>query len=101
MRKRAARLRLTLVPGGEPVVWTVPNWVELGSAEWEALFQDHLKGIRENLLAPGCDMQVELVGDYDAVFVSRDAVIRFSAVRRDTNSLRVARWAPDPERTPR
>lgn len=102
MRKRADRWRRSLDPRSAPIIWVIPHWVENGSPEMDALIQEQVKHICEYWLAPGFDLGVELVRNYDAMFArGQDTQIRFTAVRRDTNSLRDARWLSETPRGPR
>lgn len=102
MRRRADPHRWSLKPGSDPIVWVVPDWVEYDTAEWDELLREKVKEIGEYWLAPGHDLALLLVGDWGALMEHKTAAtIEFSAVRRDTNSLREARWqSRTPERTP-
>lgn len=87
---------VTLRPGS-PYFWApMPDMTQ---AEIDA----HLREIvRTNGVQPGCDIELTLLRDQQGWSTAGPVdVIRISAVRRDTSSVRVARWLSEtPERTP-
>lgn len=102
MRKHADRWRRSLGPRSAPIIWVIPHWVAYGSPEMDALIQAQVRHMCEYWLAPGFDLGVELVRNYDAISArDQEDHVRFTAVRRDTNSLRDARWLSETPRGPR
>lgn len=101
MLKRVDPWRGSLKPGSPPHTWVLPQWFEFGSPEMDAAIQERIQEMREYWLAPGCDLQMALVGTASSLFDrAGDLTVEFRAVRRDTNYSPVARWLSDPaERT--
>lgn len=93
MLKRVDPWRGSLKPGGHPLCWYVPDWLDPGSAELQQMLQEKIQHVVTYWLAPGCNLDMEVVrctGQSD-----EDQVV-FTAVRRDVNPRPVTRWLSQP-----
>ena len=102
MRKRVDPRRGTLTPGGSPYIWVLPlDFYGLSHAEMSQQIQQTVRRIWQ-YMPPGHNLRMELVRDEKPILGAEEPnQIRFTAVRRDTSSLRDARWLSEtPERTP-